>query len=253
MNSEQIYIKNKTELDLMRKSGEISAQALKKVIETAGKGVNLLELEKVATDEIIRFGGESAFKTVSGYNYTTCLTVNQEVVHGIPRDIVLKKGDLISIDLGTVYKGWFTDTAWSICVGGGTNNFLEVGEKALWNAIDKAKEGNFIGDISEAIQTTVEGAGFRVIRSLIGHGVGKKLHEAPEVPGIGKAGTGVKLKMGMTLAIEVIYTESTSEVVLAEDNWTLTSANGSLGGLFEMSVIVGKERAEVITDWRSIN
>src|SRR3989344_6569557 len=174
MNSEQIYIKNKTELDLMRKSGEISAQALKKVIETAGKGVNLLELEKVATDEIIRFGGESAFKTVSGYNYTTCLTVNQEVVHGIPRDIVLKKGDLISIDLGTVYKGWFTDTAWSICVGGGTNNFLEVGEKALWNAIDKAKEGNFIGDISEAIQTTVEGAGFRVIRSLIGHGVGKK-------------------------------------------------------------------------------
>lgn len=248
----KIHIKTPQELELMRKSGLISAKALKKTLEKVTPGVSLLELEEVAEKEIKAHGADSAFKTVEGYQYTTCLTINDELVHGIPRDIKLKEGDLLSIDLGARFKGWCTDTAWSVVVGKESNFFLATGEKALWQGIDQAVEGNRIGDISAAIQDAVEGAGFSVSRSLIGHGVGLQLHESPEVPGFGEAGTGIVLKSGMCLAIEVIYTGGRSEVVLASDNWTLVTADHSLGGLFEMTIIVGKQAPEVITDWRSI-
>ena len=250
------------EIELLRKSGEISAIALKKVLESVKEGVSLLELEKIAEDEIIKNGGESSFKSVPGYFHTTCLTVNDEVVHGLPRDIVLKKGDILSIDLGTVYKGWHTDCAWSVIVsgkGGGKRRkneklekFLKAGEKALWDGIDKAQNGNKVGDISNAIQTEIEKNGYRVVRSLVGHGVGKELHEEPEIPGYGAKGKGITLKSGMSLAIEAIYTESTPEVDLASDGWTIVSGDGSLGGLFEMSVIVLDKGCEVLTDWRSV-
>lgn len=240
------------ELGLMRKSGEISAQALKKVIEAARVGVSLIELDLLAEKVIKDLGGESSFKTVEGYKWTTCLTINNEVVHGIPRDIKLKAGDILGIDLGTVYKGWHTDTAWSIVVDQEPNQFLKIGEQALWEGIDQAVEGNHIGDISEAIQKRVEGAGYSIVKSLIGHGVGKELHEEPEVPGYGKAGTGMVLKEGMTIAIEVIYTAGKGDVKIADDGWTYVSVDGSTGGLFEMSVVVGKDKAEVLTDFRSI-
>lgn len=240
------------ELNLMRKSGEITAKALKKVLESVKEGVNMLELEKIAVDEITKLGGKPSFMTVPGYKWATCLTVNDEVVHGIPRDIVLRKGDILSIDIGALYEGWHTDAAWSLVVGGGKSKFLETGEKALWKAIDQAKDGNRIGDISNAIQSTIEGEGFGVVESLVGHGVGKSLHEDPEIPGIGRAGTGGVLKKGMTIAIEAIYTESSPEVVLSSDKWTIVSADESMGGLFEMSVIIGENSAEVLTDWRDV-
>lgn len=248
----KVYIKTALELELMRKSGHISAKALRKTLASVKPGVSLLELEEIAHREIKAHGADAAFKTVEGYQYSTCLTINDEVVHGIPRDIKLKDGDLLSIDLGARFKGWCTDTAWSVVVGGPSNFFLSTGEKALWQGIDQAVEGNRIGDISAAIQNVVEGAGFSVSRSLIGHGVGRQLHEPPEVPGFGEAGTGIVLKSGMCLAIEVIYTGGRPEVVLAPDNWTLVSADHSLGGLFEMTIIVGKDSPEVITDWRNI-
>ena len=243
-------IRTRDELDLMKKSGEMSARALKKVLQAVKPGTNLLELEKIATEEIERLGGGSSFKSVPGYFWTTCLTVNAEVVHGIPRNIELKKGDKFSVDLGAVYKGWHTDTSWSVIVGEKPNKFLRVGEEALWKGIKQAVDGNRIGDISAAIQETVEGQGYHVVRSLVGHGVGKELHEEPEVPGFGQRGKGQVLRQGMTIAIEVIYTEGTEEVVLEDDDWTIASADNSLGGLFEMSVIVGKDRPEILTDWR---
>ena len=246
------------ELDLMRKSGEMSAKALKNVLAAVKPGVNLQELEQVVAQTIEELGGTSSFKTVPGYHWYSCITVNEEVVHGIPRDIVLKDGDKVSIDLGALYKGWHTDTAWSVIVGEPTETedykrkkkFLSVGEEAMWAGVKKAVAGNRIGDISHAMQTTIEGGGYEVVRSLVGHGVGKELHEDPEVPGFGRAGTGPVLVEGMTIAIESIYTESTQNVVLASDGWTIVSSDGSLGGLFEMSVIVGKDKAEVLTDWR---
>lgn len=247
-----IHILNSYETELMRKSGRITAQALKKALESVKEGISLLEIEKVAEETIHSLGGESSFKTVPGYNFTCCLNVNDEVVHGLPRDIILKKGDLVKVDLGAIYKGWHTDASWSVVVGGEESKLLQVGEQALWEGIDQAKTGNRIGDIAEAIQKRVEGAGFQVVRSLVGHGIGRSLHEEPEVPGFGRAGTGLVLKSGMALAIEVIYTQGTKDVVTAEDGWTIVSSDHSLAGLFEMTVIINKNGAEMITDWRKI-
>lgn len=239
--------RNKHELSLIRQSGKITALALKKALKKIKVGVTALELDKEIEAEIKRLGGELSFTTVSGYKWASCITFNEQVVHGIPTDRKIKEGDIVSIDLGTLYKGWHSDAAWTVEVNNKKNNFLKVGEEALWKAIAKAVEGNRIGDISSAIGQEVEGAGYSVVRSLVGHGVGKALHEDPEIPGVGKAGKGMELKKGMTLAIEVIYTKGKPDVVLEADNWTVSSADGSMSGLFEMTVVVGKEKAEVLT------
>lgn len=247
-------IRTPEQLKLMRKSGKITAAALKKVILSAQVGVNLQDLEKIAEEEILRLGGEPSFKTVPNYHWATCLAVNDEVVHGIPRNIVLKDGDVLGIDLGAIYQGWYTDAAWSTIIGKGSKekeNFLKVGEKALWNSVHQTIEGNRIGDISFELQKEVESAGFSIVRNLTGHGVGHSYHEEPEIPGIGTPGTGILLKSGMTLAIEAIYTQGRGEIYEKEDGWTIASVDGSLAGLFEMTVVVGKEKAEILTDWRS--
>ncbi len=255
----RLLVRNPQELALLKKSGEITARALKMVIEASYPGVSLLQLEEIATREITRLGGQSSFKTVPGYYYTTCLTVNDEVVHGIPRPITLREGDVLGVDLGAVYKGWHTDSAWSVLVGGQEagngqegekRRFLKAGEEALWKAVAQAKAGNRIGDISSALQQTVERAGYRVVKSLSGHGVGRAAHEDPEVPTFGKEGVGLKLQENMTIAIESIYAGGRGEIYEKDDGWTLATDDGSLGGLFEMSVIVGKNGPEVLTDWR---
>ncbi len=245
-----------SELEFMRKSGIITAAALKAVIKAVKPGISLLELEDVAMKEILRLGAKASFMTVSGYSWATCLTVNSEVVHGIPRPIVLKDGDILSCDVGAVLDGWHTDAAWSVVVGNSKDpervKFLKAGEEALWQGIAQARSGNKIGDIGASMQKVVEGAGYGVVRSLVGHGIGRKLHEDPEVPGFGKAGKGLPLKKDMTIAIEAIYTQGNNDVVLEKDGWTISTRDGSLGGLFEMTVIVGSEEVEVLTDWRKI-
>ena len=245
--------RSESELELMRESGRITGIALKKVLENIKVGVAGLELDKIAEEEMKSQGAQSSFKTVEGYRWTTCITVNEQVVHGIPTTSILKEGDIVSIDLGALYKGWHTDAAWSILVEDGKEKrkFLSAGEEALWLGIKQAVDGNKIGDISEAIQKKVEGFGYSIVRSLVGHGVGKELHEDPEVPGYGRAGTGMVLKSGMTIAIEVIYNMGKPEVLLDKDGWTIISADESLAGLFEMSIIVGKEKAKILTDWRN--
>lgn len=245
--------RSEEELDLMRESGRITGAALKKVLANVSTGVSGLELEAIVEQEIKSLGGQISFQTVEDYKWATCITVNEQVVHGIPTNRRLEEGDIVSIDLGTVFKGWHTDAAWSVVVGESESEkkkFLSVGEEALWLGIKQAVDGNKIGDIAEAIQSKVEGAGYSIVRSLVGHGVGKELHEEPEVPGYGKKGTGLTLKKGMTIAIEVIYNMGGKEVVLEDDGWTISSADESLAGLFEMSVIIGDRKAEVLTDWR---
>jgi methionyl aminopeptidase len=256
--------RSKGELLLMRKSGEITAKALKAVLKAVQPGISLIELDKIAEAEIRSLGAQPSFMTVPGYSWTTCLTINNEVVHGIPRAIILKKGDLFSCDIGAVLNGWHTDAAWSVIVGADEtdpstsaqddfsekNRFLKAGEEAMWQGIKQATSGSRIGDIGAAMQKVVEGAGYSVVRSLVGHGIGKKLHEDPEVPGFGKPGKGLPLKKDMTIAIEAIYNQGGPDVVLDNDGWTISTKDGTWGGLFEMTVIVGGEEAEVLTDWR---
>lgn len=242
-------VRNRYELDLMRKSGDISKAALKKALEGVKIGVSELEINKIAEEEVYRLGGDLSYKSVPGYKFATCITVNDQVVHGIPTDRKFVSGDLVSIDLAVVYRGWHTDCAWSVLLGKDPEKekFLKIGEQALWDGVAQALDGNRVGDISSAIQNRVEGAGYSAVRSLVGHGVGRSLHEEPEIPGYGKQGTGMLLRDEMTLAIEVIYTAGSYEVLLGEDGWTYSAADKSWGGLFEMTVIVGKDRSEVLT------
>ncbi|MDP2671914.1 MAG: type I methionyl aminopeptidase [Candidatus Daviesbacteria bacterium] len=261
-------LRNSYELKLIRESGRIASLALKKAMEAIKVGVTELEVDKAVAEEIYKQGGDLSYKTVPGYQYATCITVNEQVVHGIPTDRKFESGDLVSVDLAVVYKGWHTDCAWSVIVRDKQSlrsddlqkskikdqkereKFLKTGENALWLGIAQAEDGNRVGDISSAIQGSVEGNGYSVVRSLVGHGVGRSLHEDPEIPGFGEGGKGPVLKSGMSLAIEVIYTAGSPDVRLEEDGWTFSSADKSQGGLFEMTVIVGKRAPEVLTDWR---
>lgn len=242
--------RNTYELDLMRKSGVISAQALKRALDSIAVGVTELELDNIAKEEIYKLGGDLSYKSVPNYKYATCITVNDEVVHGIPTERKIQDGDIVSIDLAVEFKGWHTDCAWSILVGKDLEKkrFLKIGEKALREGIDQAVAGNRIGDISYTIQDTVEKGGYQVVRSLVGHGIGRSLHEEPEIPCFGKRGAGPILLSGATLAIEVIFAKGSSQLSLQKDGWTFKTADGGWGGLFEMTVIVGKKEAEVLTE-----
>lgn len=249
-------VRTEAELKLMRLSGEITAKVLAQLVREVKPGMSLEELDQLAEAEIRKLGGESSFKSVEGYFWTTCLNVNSEVVHGIPRkEVILQQGDVLKIDLGAVYQFWHTDAAWTVVVGKNDKlkmEFLRVGEEAMWAGVSEAKIGNSTGDIGQAIQERVEKAGFNVVKSLSGHGVGRSGHEEPEVPTFGQRGAGVRLAKGMTLAIEAIYVQGRDEVKTLRDGWTIATCDGSLAGLFEMTVIVG-EKPEVITDWRKPN
>lgn len=248
---------NRYEYKLMRKSGNIASSALKKALDSINVGVSELEIDKIVQDEIFRLGGDLSYKSVPGYKYATCITVNDQVVHGIPTERKFEDGDLVSVDLAVSFKGWHTDCAWSVLVGGRglegekreeKKKFLKVGEEALRDGVSKALDGNRVGDVSNAIQSRVEGAGYSIVRALVGHGVGRSLHEEPEIPGYGVKDKGPILKSGMSLALEVIYTKGSPDVVLSEDGWTYYAADKSWGGLFEMTVVVGKDKAEILTN-----
>lgn len=248
-------IRTPEQLDLMRKSGQITAAAMKKTLDAVKPGITLLELDRIAEEEMVRLGGKPAFKTVPGYHFATCLNLNDEVVHGLPRPIKLAEGDLLSVDLGASYQGWITDSSWSMVVGKSDSEqerFLAAGVEALNRAISQAKAGNRIGDVSSALQETIEGAGYSIIKSLAGHGVGKALHESPEIPGYGNKNSGPRISVGNTLAIEAIYAKGRDGIYEKSDGWTLASKDGSLTGLFESTIIVGTNGPEIITDWRHL-
>lgn len=245
-------IKNEKEIELMKISGKICAGALKKVLENVKEGVNCSQLDKIAKQEIEGKNAMSSFMTVEDYEWTICTTINDQVVHGIPGERMLKSGDILGIDIGALYKGFHSDMAISVGIGQISQNaqkFLEVGKQTLMNAIKQAQIGNTIGDISQTIQQGIETAGYSIVTSLTGHGVGRKLHEEPMVPGVGKPGTGLKLEPNMALAIEVIYAQGSGEVKLEKDNWTISTVDGSLGGLFEQSVAISENGPIVLTPY----
>lgn len=253
-----INIKKPSEVEAMRQGGKILSDVLWEVMDFIKPGVTENEIEAMADRLISEKGGEAAFKRVRGYKYATCISTNNVVVHGIPTDYILQEGDIIGVDCGVFYKGFNTDMSQSIRVSGiksrkkdEVDRFLEVGEKALNEAIKVAVVGNRIGNISKTIQDIVEEEnGYSIVRSLIGHGVGKKLHEEPEVPGFldKKIEKTPLLKPGMTIAIEVIYNMGEAEVVFYnKDGWTIGTEDGSLSGLFERTIAISEKGPEILT------
>lgn len=247
-----ITIKNEKELKIMKKSGEITAAVMEKVLQNTIPGISKQELDKIAAIEIKKLGGTPSFLTVPGYHWVTCITVNQEVVHGVPNDYILKEDDLVSVDLGVVLSGYHCDMARTVYLGTPEKDlekFIQTGEKALELAIQKACEGARIGDISAVIQETVEGENYSVVRALVGHGIGKRLHEDPPIPGFVTGDPGPELKVGMTLAIETIYTKGAPDVVMkGQDGWTIATKDGSLASLFEDTVAITKSGPVVLTN-----
>ena len=245
-------VKTDAEIEIMKKAGQICAQALKKVLNEIKPGAVLSYLDQVAKAEIERNGATSSFMTVDSYGWTICTTVNEQVVHGIPTQRRLKEGDIVGIDIGAQFKGYHSDMATTIGVGKisqDAEDFLKVGKNTLNVAISKAKANFHIGDISSAIQSNVESANYAVVKNLTGHGVGRELHEEPIIPGFGRKGKGPKILENMVLAIEVIYAKGAGEVKLESDDWTISTVDGSLGGLFEQTVAVTENGPIVLTPY----
>ena len=250
-----IQIKNPNQIRVIKEGGKRLSWALSQILKEAKPQVALWQLDKLAEKLIKKQGGQPSFKMVPGYHWTTCIDINEGVVHGIPGKYRLKENDLVSVDIGMFYKGFHTDMARTIRLKEQENRriksdeFLEVGEKALEKAIKAAKAGNRVGHISQAMEEEIRKAGFSPIEALTGHGVGKKLHEEPPIPCLlwEEIGKTPLLKNGMVLAIEVIYAQGKPDLVISDDNWTIKTADGKLAGLFEETIVIRKDHPLILT------
>ena len=254
-----IDYKTPEEIEIMKHGGKILRDVLMAVMKEVKAGVSESEIDQLAEKMIRERGGEPGFQKVEGYHHTVCASTNDVVVHGIPGNYKFKEGDVVGIDCGVFYKGFHTDMSETIRVKGEgesveqqgeVEKFLENGRRALHAGIKAAREGKRVGDISKAIQDIVEKeGGYSVVRSLIGHGVGRELHEEPEVPGyvaMPLAKTPL-LKEGMTIAVEVIYNMGKHGVVLDKDGWTIRTEDGSMSGVFERTIAITKDGPLMLT------
>jgi len=249
-----INIKTPEEIKLMRQAGKIAAQALEKVLAASVPGKTLLELDQLAENILLESGAKPSFKMEPGYKWTTCMCLNDVVVHGIPTDEKISDGDILCVDLGAYYQGWHADTSWTIIVGQQNSpknlEFLATGEKALEESVKQCVVGNHVGNISETMQAIVEGGGYSCVKQLVGHGVGRELHEDPQVPCFsrGKINRTPKLVNGMVLAIEVIYNMGKSPVVYKnDDGWTIVTRDGLPSAVFEQTVAITDSGPQVLT------
>lgn len=248
---------DKQKLSKMHQGGKITGNVLQELLSAIRPGVTTKELDAAAEMIVRSAGGTPSFQTVPTYKWTTCITLNEEIVHGVPGGKIVQPGDLISIDVGTMLKGFHTDAAWTVIVPDENGNmvsnpqkqhFLDVGRRALSKAMSRARVGNRVADVSASIQASIEGAGCSVSKEFTGHFIGQQLHEEPSVPGIGKAGTGLRFEAGMTLAIEVIYAMgSSTPVYTTNDGWTVATEDGSLAALFEHTIAVTENGPLILT------
>ena len=247
---ERIILKSPQEIEKMRRSNQIVAEILAEMKTSARPGVTTRELDELAEALLAKLKAHSAFKGYNGYPAALCTSVNEEVVHGIPSNRVLKEGDILSLDFGAIYDGFYGDAAITLPIGSistEAEQLLRVTEEALYLAIDQARPENRLMDISAAIQRHVESHGFSVVRDFVGHGIGKHLHEKPQVPNFGIPGRGVRLKPGMTLAIEPMINAGGCEVMIREDGWTAVTKDGSLSAHFEHSVAVTENGPAILS------
>jgi len=245
-----VILKSSWEIDLIRKSGRIVAEALARLTKLVEPGITTLDLDRLAEEYILKRGAKPAFKGYRGYPYSLCASVNEQVVHALPSERTLKEGDIVSLDLGSIVDGYYGDAAVTIPVGQVSDEakrLIDVTQESLRRAIDAVQPGGRLSDVSHAVQAAVEAEGFSVVRLFVGHGIGRSLHEEPQIPNFGPPGHGPVLKTGMVLAIEPMVNAGSSDVMILEDRWTAVTCDGSLSAHFEHTVALTENGTEVLT------
>jgi methionyl aminopeptidase len=245
-----ISIKSAREIETMRRSGKITAKVLGDLMRAAKPGMSTRELDEMAEKGIRALGGIPTFKGYHGYPCSICTSTNDEVVHGIPGDYVLREGDLLSIDIGTTFEGYVSDSAVTVAIGEVGENakrLMKVTQECLMAGIEQMRKGKRLGDIGAAVQKHAESNGYGVVRELVGHGVGTKMHEEPQVPNYGRAGSGLELRSGLVLAIEPMITEGHYAVETLKDGWTVVTADGKLAAHFEHTIAVTDDGPKILT------
>jgi methionyl aminopeptidase len=250
-----IQLKTDEEIEIQRQSSLLVGKTLAEVAKHIKPGIKTSYLDKVAEEFILDHGAVPGFKGYGGFPGTLCISVNDEVVHGIPGERELLDGDIVSIDCGTLMNGFYGDSAYTFAVGNVSAEILELlkrTKESLYLAIEQAVAGKRIGDIGFAVQKHVESFGYSVVRDLVGHGVGRSLHEKPEIPNYGKRGSGIKLKKGMCLAIEPMVNLGVKEVTQDNDGWTIRTADGKPSAHFEHDVAVRNDKADILSTFEYI-
>lgn len=246
-----IIRKSPAEIEAMKEAGRVSAKVLREVGAQVRPGVSTLELDELAEALIRAEGGIPAFKGYGGFPGSICASVNEQIVHGIPsRSVVLKEGDIISIDTGAIVDGWVGDNAWTYAVGKISpekKRLLDVTERCMWAGLDAARPGNRLGDIGHAVQSVAEEAGYGVVREYVGHGIGRDMHEDPNVPNFGRKHTGVKLEAGMVLAIEPMINLGTYKTRQMPDGWLVCTRDGLPSAHFEKTVAITEDGPVILT------
>jgi len=250
-----IHFKTAEEIELLRASNQLVSKALAEVARIIAPGVTTLELDRVAEEFIRDNNAIPGFLGYKGYPKTLCTSVNQQVVHGIPSDYVLKEGDIVSVDCGVLYQGYYGDSAYTFAVGEVPERvrlLLKITKESLYKGIENALDGKRIGDISNAIQEHCEREKFSVVREMVGHGIGRSLHEAPEVPNYGKRGYGSRLQAGMVICIEPMINMGRKEITQDADGWTIQTADRMPSAHFEHCVAIGRQNPEYLSTFEYI-
>ena len=246
-----ISIKTKEEIEIIRQGGRILSSVLKELEKIAKPGITTLELDRAAEALILSAGAKPGFKGYDGFPYSLCASVNENVVHGLPSNYVIKDGDVLKLDLGVLYKGYNTDSALTVAVGNVSfeaKRLINVTKKSLRLGIKKAKVGNTIGDIGNTVQRFVEDQGFGVVRELCGHGIGKDLHEDPKIPNYGKRQSGERLAEGMVICIEPMVTAGDYNIKPSKDGYGYATKDGSQSAHFEHTIAITKKGARILTE-----
>jgi len=245
-----VILKSREEIEQLRVSNQIVAEVLECLKTLIQPGITTQDLDRYAEEMTLKKGAKPAFKGYMGYPSSLCVSVNSEVVHGIPSDRVLKDGDIVSLDFGSYYQGYYGDSAMTIPVGnvsGNAKRLIDVTNEALYKGIAEARTKNRLGDISAAVQNHVERAGFSVVRDFVGHGIGRKLHEEPQIPNFGIQGRGIALKAGMVFAIEPMVNEGTYHVKVMKDGWTVVTLDGKRSAHFEHTVAITEDGPDILS------
>ncbi|MBN1297768.1 type I methionyl aminopeptidase [bacterium] len=245
-----IFLKSSHEIDLMRQANQIVADALEKVLYAIKAGVSTEYLDRCCEECIREHGAEPAFKGYRGFPNALCVSINDEIVHGIPGSRKLMDGDIVSCDVGVLHRGYYGDAAMTFPVGEvseDADRLMKTTEEALYLGIEQAVAGNRLYDIGHAVQTRVEKEGFSVVKVFVGHGIGRQLHEDPQIPNYGPAGRGIRLRDGMVLAIEPMVNTGSDEVEILDDGWTAVTKDGSLSAHFEHSIVVRDGSPEILS------